>query len=144
MALTYFVANSRNLLVLGTGNRSELLLGYFTKHGDGAADLLPIGDLYKTQVFALGEHVGIPDDVLEKEPSAGLYPGQTDREELGFSYGEVDPALHLLFDCGLSVEETVSRTGLSPDEVESVLERVSANRHKTVAPPVPEISRKKR
>ncbi|MBS1263488.1 MAG: NH(3)-dependent NAD(+) synthetase [Methanonatronarchaeales archaeon] len=144
MALTYFVANSRDLLVLGTGNRSELLLGYFTKYGDGSADLLPIGGLYKTQVFALGEHVGVPEEVLEREPSAELYPGQVDRDEIGFGYGELDPVLHLLFDSGLSPEETASRTGLSLDGVESILEMVDSSRHKREFPPVPGILREKR
>lgn len=137
MALTYFVANSRDMLVLGTGNRSELLLGYFTKHGDGAADVLPIGDLYKTQVFELARRAGVPESIVGKEPSAGLYRGQTDREELGFGYGEVDPVLGLIVDEGLGPAEAAERTGLSVDDVEVVLEMVESSRHKRMAPPTP-------
>jgi len=144
MALTYFVANSRNLLVLGTGNRSERLLGYFTKYGDGAADTLPIGDLYKTQVFALADYLGLPEHLVEKEPSAGLYVGQTDAKELGFDYDELDPVLHLLYDEGYSVREAAEETLLSVDEVEAMRDRVERNQHKRESPPVPDLSDRKK
>lgn len=140
MALTYFVANAEDRLVLGTGNRSELFTGYFTKHGDGAADLLPLADLYKTQVYALAERLGLPGHILEKEPTAGLYPGQTDREELGLSYDELDPVLHLLVDNGKTVEEVVAESGLSRDSVNRVQNLVDQSRHKRSLPPAPGIS----
>lgn len=90
MATLYFIANSLNRLVVGTGNRSELTIGYFTKYGDGGVDLLPIGHLVKTQVRAMARELGIPAAVIDKAPSAGLWLGQTDEGEMGFTYEELD------------------------------------------------------
>jgi NAD+ synthase len=86
MASLYFLANSLNYLVAGTGNRSEITLGYYTKYGDGGVDLLPIGGLVKSEVRALARELGVPDRVIEKAPTAGLWVGQTDEAEMGFSY----------------------------------------------------------
>jgi NAD+ synthase len=86
MASLYFIANSLNYLVAGTGNRSELTLGYFTKYGDGGVDLLPIGGLVKSEVRALARELGVPAAVIDKPPTAGLWIGQTDESEMGFSY----------------------------------------------------------
>jgi NAD+ synthase len=86
MTSVYFFSNALNYLVAGTGNRSELTIGYFTKHGDGGADLLPIGHLLKSEVRALARDLGIPEAVIEKAPSAGLWPGQTDEADMGFTY----------------------------------------------------------
>jgi len=93
MALLYYHANRIGGLVCGTSNRSEYLLGYCTKHGDDAADLQPILHLYKTDVSALSRAMGLPEAILEKEPSAGLWPGQRDEDELGMPYPEIDRAL---------------------------------------------------
>lgn len=90
MASLYFVANSLNYLVAGTGNRSELTIGYFTKYGDGGVDLLPIGNLLKSEVRALARDLGIPDPIIEKPPSAGLWSGQTDEVEMGFTYADLE------------------------------------------------------
>ncbi len=90
MSTLYFIANSLNYLVAGTGNRSELTIGYFTKYGDGAADLLPIGRLLKSEVRELAVDLDIPQSIIDKPPSAGLWPGQTDEEEMGFSYGDLE------------------------------------------------------
>ncbi len=90
MTTLYFLANTLNFLVAGTGNRSELTLGYFTKYGDGSADLLPIGHLLKSEVFTLARELGIPDRILEKAPSAGLWVGQTDEAEMGFTYADLE------------------------------------------------------
>jgi NAD+ synthase len=90
MAALYFIANSLNYLVVGTGNRSELTLGYFTKYGDGGVDLLPIGGLLKSEVCALGRELGVPDRVIDKPPTAGLWVGQTDEAEMGFSYDTLE------------------------------------------------------
>lgn len=90
MSSLYFIANSLNYLVAGTGNRSELTIGYFTKYGDGAADLLPIGRLVKSEVRELAADLGIPQSIIDKPPSAGLWPGQTDEEEMGFSYSDLE------------------------------------------------------
>lgn len=90
MSVLYFIANSMNYLVAGTGNRSELTIGYFTKHGDGAADLLPIGRLIKSEVRELAVDLGVPQAILDKPPSAGLWAGQTDEDEIGFRYSDLE------------------------------------------------------
>lgn len=90
MTALYAVAATRTALVVGTGNRSELTIGYFTKHGDSGVDLLPIGGLVKTQVFELAAHLGIPEKIIRKAPSAGLWEGQTDEQEMGFTYASLD------------------------------------------------------
>lgn len=90
MSTLYFIANSLNYLVAGTGNRSELTIGYFTKYGDGAADLLPIGRLLKSEVRELAVELDIPQSIIDKPPSAGLWSGQTDEEEMGFSYSDLE------------------------------------------------------
>jgi NAD+ synthase len=90
MATLYFLAGSLNFLVVGTGNRSEIAIGYFTKHGDGAADLLPIGHLVKSEVRALARELHVPSTIIERTPSAGLWMGQSDEEEMGFTYAELE------------------------------------------------------
>jgi NAD+ synthase len=90
MATLYFLAGSLNYLVVGTGNRSEIAIGYFTKHGDGAADLLPIGHLVKSEVRALARELHVPSAIIERTPSAGLWMGQSDEEEMGFTYAELE------------------------------------------------------
>ena len=93
MLTLYAHANARNGLVIGTGNKSELLAGYFTKYGDGGVDLLPRGDLLKTEVWALAKARGIPEKIISKPPTAGLWPGQTDEGEMGISYRDLDKIL---------------------------------------------------
>jgi NAD+ synthase len=93
MTTLYFVANSLNYLVVGTGNRSELAIGYFTKYGDGGVDLLPIGHLVKSQVRALARELDVPARVIDKAPSAGLWLGQTDEAEMGFTYQDLEQYL---------------------------------------------------
>jgi NAD+ synthase len=90
MATLYFFANSLNYLVAGTGNRSELAIGYFTKYGDGGVDLLPIGHLLKSEVRSLARELGVPAPIIEKPPSAGLWAGQTDEAEMGFTYADLE------------------------------------------------------
>jgi len=90
MAALYYFANKMNYLVVGTGNKTELAIGYSTKYGDGGVDILPIGDLLKRDVIELAKYLGIPDEILDKAPSAGLWKGQTDEGEIGLSYGELD------------------------------------------------------
>jgi NAD+ synthase len=96
MVVLYYYANYNNYLVCGTGNKTEIALGYFTKHGDGACDILPLGDLYKSEVKKLAGVLGIPDSIIKKIPSAGLWKGQTDEEEIGFSYDEIDKTLQAI------------------------------------------------
>jgi NAD+ synthase len=93
MATLYFVANSLNYLVAGTGNKSELTIGYFTKYGDGGVDLLPIGNLLKSEVRALAKALEVPASIIEKAPSAGLWLGQTDESEMGFTYADLESYL---------------------------------------------------
>ena len=95
MVTWYARANQENLLVIGTGNKTELMIGYFTKYGDGGTDFLPIGDLYKDNVWSLSRHIGIPEKIVKKAPSAGLWKGQTDEGEIGISYAELDSILFL-------------------------------------------------
>ncbi|SET06290.1 NAD(+) synthase [Anaerobranca gottschalkii] len=90
MTTLYAIAQSQNALVLGTGNRTEITLGYFTKHGDGACDINPISDLTVGQVFDMARELNIPKEIIEKPPSAGLWEGQTDEGELGLKYADVD------------------------------------------------------
>jgi NAD+ synthase len=93
MVLLYREANKNNLIVLGTGNRTEFELGYFTKHGDGAADFFPLKNMWKTDVINLAKELGVPEKIITKKPSAGFWHGQTDEEELGMSYEEIDRQL---------------------------------------------------
>jgi NAD+ synthase len=93
MATLYTFSNQLEGMVIGTSNKSELELGYFTKYGDGGVDLEPIGDLYKTEVYEIAKVLGIPKNILEKKPSAGLWEGQTDEDELGLSYEQIDRVL---------------------------------------------------
>jgi len=97
MCILYGIANEKNLLVAGTSNKSELLIGYFTKFGDGASDFLPIGDLYKTEVIEVAKYLKIPENIINKKPSAGLWEGQTDEDEIGMSYELLDKILNEIY-----------------------------------------------
>ena len=138
MTLAYLAANATGRLVCGTTNRSERLLGYLTKHGDGAADLLPIGHLYKTEVRSLAETLEVPGFVLEKPPTAGLLAGQRDADDLGADYDAVDPALRLAIDEGVPPAEIASRLGLDREVIDDLLERHRATEHKRASPPMPD------
>ncbi len=96
MLTLYHIANTRGLLVVGTGNRSELMAGYFTKYGDGGVDLLPLGSLYKRTVREVAREIGVPQEIIDRPPSAGLWAGQTDEEEMGITYEELDGILDAL------------------------------------------------
>lgn len=93
MSTLYYFARDKGYLVAGTSNKSELMAGYFTKHGDGGADILPLGGIYKTEVIEMARHLGVPGRIIEKPPSAGLSEGQTDEAELGIRYHDLDYAL---------------------------------------------------
>lgn len=138
MMFLYAEAQGRNRLVCGTGNKSELLVGYFTKHGDGGVDLEPIGDLYKTQVWDLARYLKLPDVLIERVPSAGLHPGQTDEQELGMSYGDLDRILKGM-ELNTSPDEIARRTGIDLDGVMRIEAMVRRSEHKRHAPLVPKI-----
>ncbi len=127
MVLLYNFANSNRALVVGTSNKSELMLGYFTKHGDGAADVLPFQNIFKTDIFAIAKYKGLPANIIEKQPSAGLVPGQTDAKELGASYSEIDPVLESI-EQGKSAEELKNK--FDAELVDSLLKRIVSNKHK--------------
>ena len=138
MIVLYYQAQTRNRLVMGTGNKSEALTGYFTKHGDGGVDYQPIGDLYKTQVRALAKHLGVPQHIIDKVPSAHLAPGQTDEGDLGITYEHLDSIL-LGIELGMNDEEIAERTGLPRAEAARVRGMVLATRHKRRAPLCPKL-----
>lgn len=136
--LGYFVANYENKVVLGTGNRSEALLGYFTKYGDQAVDCNPIGNLYKQQVRQLAASLGVPDDLVSKTPSAGMWVGQTDEAEMGVDYDTIDAVLALHVDGPLSKAATVRHLGVEETTVDRVVELYERSEHKRHMPPAPE------
>ncbi len=135
MSILYDISARRRGLVIGTSNKSELLVGYSTQFGDSAAAFLPIGDLYKTQVFALARHLGIPAEIVAKAPSADLWAGQTDEGEMGVPYADLDRILWLLVDERRSVHE-VEAAGFSPAQVATVQRMVVRSQFKRTMPPV--------
>lgn len=132
MCILYNYANTHNALVIGTSNKTELAIGYGTKHGDLAGDIEIIGDLLKEEVFELANHVGLPDEFINKAPSAELYLDQTDEDELGMSYKEIDRILKQI-EAGLTKDEIVEK-GLNAQNVHKVFRLIATNRHK-LAPP---------
>ena len=126
MTALYFVANSINYLVAGTGNRSELAIGYFTKYGDGGADLLPIGQLLKREVREMAKELGVPAAIIDRPPSAGLWIGQVDEEEMGFTYAELERYLE------------DGPQAVSPALAMRIERLTRTSDHKRVMPPIPE------
>ena len=139
MIVLYDRSAAFDALVIGTSNKTEALLGYGTLHGDMAAGLAPIGDLYKTQLRAVAGELGVPQEILDKPPSADLWPGQTDEDELGRSYDLLDRALFALVDRRWSVDRCVS-AGLDRALVEWVAGRVARMEFKRQPPPVAKLS----
>lgn len=139
MIILYDQSEAFRGLPVGTGNKTEILLGYTTLFGDSASALNPIGDLYKTQVRQLAKAMGVPEVILSKPPSADLWLGQTDEGELGFTYAEVDQLLYLLVDERYSPEECV-QAGFDEKFVRAVVERVRRNQFKRVMPPIAKLS----
>ncbi len=123
MTTLYFYANKYNGLVVGTGNKAEITVGYFTKYGDGGADLLPIANLVKGEVFELAKYLGVPKPIIDKKPSAGLWHGQDDEEEMGITYKQLD---HYI------------KTGEGEPRVKEIIERLNRkSAHKRIIPPTP-------
>ena len=124
MASLYFIANSMNYLVAGTGNRSEITLGYYTKYGDGGVDVLPIGNLLKSDVRAMARELNVPARVIDKPPTAGLWPGQTDEAEMGFTYAMLEQYL------------AGNTAGLPASVVARIEQLRTASDHKRALPPI--------
>lgn len=128
MIALYYLAQTHNYLVLGSGNKSEIAVGYYTKYGDGGVDLLPLGGLYKTQVWELARELGIPQEVINRPPTAGLWPGQTDEGEMGITYRELDRALQ-----AIAAGDTAE---IAPATLHRVQEMIERSAHKRVMPPM--------
>jgi NAD+ synthase len=137
MIVVYDQARRREALVVGTENKSEHLLGYYTRFGDEASDVEPLRGLYKTQVYQLARYLGVPEPILTKTPTAGLWEGQTDEGEFGFTYAEADAILALVYDGGKSVDEAVS-AGFERAKVEAVTAWVRSKEFKHHLPLVAE------
>jgi len=134
MTVLYYYANRLNRLVCGTSDKSEAMVGYFTKWGDGAADIEPIMDLYKTQVRQLARHIGVPKEIVEKPPAPNLWPGQLAEEELGIRYEVLDLILYGL-EHFMTPREVVREVNVPVELVEMVLRRWRASEHKRRMPP---------
>jgi len=126
MTTLYYLANAMNYLVAGTGNRSELAIGYFTKYGDGGCDLLPLGRLVKREVRELAKDLNVPQAIIDRTPGAGLWLGQTDEEEMGFTYADLERYL----DDGAQ--------GVSPALAMKIERLMRASEHKRALPPIPD------
>ncbi len=133
MILLYDLSKKFNALVLGTENKTEHLLGYFTRFGDEASDIESIKHLYKTQVKQLAQYLGVPDKIIQQAPTAGMWQGQTDEEELGFTYEEADKILYLYTDLKKKKEE-IGKMGFSSRTVDKVISRVEKNKFKHELP----------
>jgi NAD+ synthase len=124
MITLYYYANCLNYLVVGTSNRSEIMVGYATKHGDSGADILPLGNILKYQVFELAKYLGVTKNIIDKPPSAGLWNGQTDEKELGITYAQLDKFLS-----GGEIKDNIIK--------ERIQKRIKSNRHKRIVPAKP-------
>ena len=127
MTALYYLAQSRNYLVLGSGNKTESLVGYSTKYGDGGVDLLPLGNVYKTQVWELARQLGVPQPIVERPPTAGLWPGQTDEGEMGITYAELDRVLAAI--------ESGDTADIAPTTLAKVQNMIARSEHKRHMPP---------
>jgi len=139
MAVLYDISARENALVLGTTNKSELMLGYGTLHGDLASAINPIGDIYKSDIFPLARHLGVSEAIISKPPSADLWEGQSDEEELGYTYAQIDQFLKAFVDERATKEELINR-GFDPDLCEMVTKRIYNNQFKRLPPIIAKLS----
>ena len=137
MSIIYFYANSKNYLVCGTGNKSEISIGYFTKYGDGACDIEPIGDLYKTDVYELAKYLEVPQEIIDKPPRAGLWNNQTDEDEIGMTYKLLDKILYQFIEKEIDADSIAKELNIEVNEVNDIINRVERNQHKTQVPESP-------
>jgi NAD+ synthase len=140
MIILYNVASEVGGLVVGTGNKSELLAGYFTQYGDGGCSIEPLGDLYKTEVWELARLVGIPKEIIDRTPSAELWKNQTDESELGIQYQTLDEVLFLLIEKNHTPEE-IEALGYGREKVDTIVELIEKSRFKRRTPPSPQLRR---
>ncbi|MEX0656273.1 MAG: NAD+ synthase [Nitrosopumilaceae archaeon] len=133
-SILYYYANAKNYLVVGTSDKSEYLIGYFTKFGDGSSDLMPIASLYKTQVRKLAETLGVSDSIISKKSSPHLWKGHTAEEEIGFSYEVIDSTLYCIVDKKLSLDDTVKKTGADKASVKKIYQLYKKSQHKRITP----------
>jgi len=138
MILLYSYANETNSLVCGTSNKSEMLIGYFTKYGDGGNDFQPLGDLYKTQIYQLAKYLKIPKQLISKPPSAGLWRGQTDEKELGMSYEKLDKILYGL-EQRLDVDEIQQIADATKSDINRIRQMIKESQHKRRTPLIPKL-----
>ncbi len=139
MAILYDFAKALNCLVMGSGNKTERLIGYTTLWGDMGCDLMPLGDIYKTQVRELASSLNIPEKILKKAPSADLWQGQTDEGELGLKYEDIDGILMMFFDMGWG-REWIFAEGYSKEKIERVLQLYRSTEFKRRMPPYPSVT----
>jgi len=144
MVCLYYFANKLNYLVVGTGNKSELKIGYYTKYGDSAADILPLGDLLKTEVRRLAEELNIPTEIIAKAPSAGLWEEQTDEAEIGMSYSDLDKIIMAMETEDFNGSYGGGYSRCNPGLVERVRRMADATRHKREEIPVFRKEKKKK
>lgn len=133
-SLLYYYANLRSYLVVGSSDRSEFLIGYFTKFGDGSTDILPIVSLYKTQVRELAKHLKIKESIIAKKSSPHLWEGHTAEDEIGITYEEIDSVLYCIEDKKLTLQETQKKTEIDMSKIEKIYHLYKKNEHKRIMP----------
>jgi len=136
MTILYDLSKKENALVIGSGNKTESLLGYCTLYGDTACALNPLANLYKTQIYALAKYLGVPEEIIKKKPTAGLWKGQTDEGEMGCAYSDVDRLLPLMVDAKLTDSE-LEKEGFDKKFIDSIRKRIKASEFKRKLPEVP-------
>jgi NAD+ synthase len=133
MLLAYYYANTRRAIVMGTSNKTELYLGYYTKYGDGGVDVMPFADLYKCQIRALGRYLGVPANITEKPASARLWFGQDTEKDFGIAYDSLDLIVYTYLQ-GWAPTKIAAETGVVTEKVEGIVARITANEHKRLPP----------
>lgn len=140
MAILFDYSSEENALVVGTSNKTEIYLGYSTQFGDSACALNPIGDLYKTNIWDLSRYLKIPNELIEKKPSADLWEGQTDEQEMGLTYKEADQVLYRMLEENKTVEEVLAE-GFNKDLVDNIVRRINRSEYKRRMPLIAKIKR---
>ena len=140
MSILFDYSSKENALVVGTSNKTEIYLGYSTQYGDSACALNPIGDLYKTNIWDLSRYLKIPNELIEKKPSADLWEGQTDEQEMGLTYKEADQVLYRMLEENKTVEEVLGE-GFNKDLVDNIVRRMNRSEYKRRMPLIAKIKR---